>query len=152
MQSGAVFHGEDHQVDTYFNVQEGRLKLRQGNIENTLIRYHRPENKDLKNSKVIFQKLDKENEGIKNILADAIGIWKIVKKQRRIYFIDNVKFHIDEVKGLGAFVEIEAIDESGEMDDSQLRTQCDHYIEVLGLDRSQFIDLSYSDMEHTLKS
>ncbi|HFD33211.1 MAG TPA: CYTH domain-containing protein, partial [Gammaproteobacteria bacterium] len=46
-------------------------------------------------------------------LTAALGIFKIVDKQRRIYFIGNVKFHIDEVKGLGSFVEIEAIDEDG---------------------------------------
>ncbi len=32
---------EDHQADTYFNVKKGRLKLREGNIENALIYYHR---------------------------------------------------------------------------------------------------------------
>ena len=32
-------------------------------------------------------------------------------KKREIYFIHNVKFHIDNVKNLGTFIEIEAIDE-----------------------------------------
>jgi adenylate cyclase class IV len=36
-----VFYGIDHQVDTYFNVSNGRLKLREGNIENALIDYER---------------------------------------------------------------------------------------------------------------
>ena len=31
------FQGLDHQIDTYFNLQYGRLKLREGNIENNLI-------------------------------------------------------------------------------------------------------------------
>ena len=38
----ALFIGLDHQKDTYFNVPSGRLKLRQGNIENSLIFYDRP--------------------------------------------------------------------------------------------------------------
>lgn len=33
--------GIDHQIDTYFNVNFGRLKLREGNIENHLIHYQR---------------------------------------------------------------------------------------------------------------
>ena len=33
--------GIDHQVDTYFHVTDGRLKLRQGNVENALIYYQR---------------------------------------------------------------------------------------------------------------
>ncbi len=35
------FIGEDYQTDTYFNMQTGRLKLREGNIENSLIYYER---------------------------------------------------------------------------------------------------------------
>jgi hypothetical protein len=33
----AKFKGIDHQIDTYFKVNSGRLKLREGNIENFLI-------------------------------------------------------------------------------------------------------------------
>ena len=40
---GADFKGTDHQTDTYFNVPHGRLKLREGNIENNLIFYIRPD-------------------------------------------------------------------------------------------------------------
>lgn len=38
----ADFKGKDHQIDTYFNVHNGRLKLREGTIENNLIHYERP--------------------------------------------------------------------------------------------------------------
>ena len=37
----AEFKGTDDQTDTYFNVANGRLKLREGNIENNLIYYER---------------------------------------------------------------------------------------------------------------
>ena len=37
----ADFRGKDHQVDTYFNVPSGRMKLREGNIEHSLIYYER---------------------------------------------------------------------------------------------------------------
>ncbi len=36
-----LFKGTDLQEDTYFNVPEGRLKLREGSIENALIHYNR---------------------------------------------------------------------------------------------------------------
>jgi len=39
-----TFKGIDHQKDTYYNVDTGKkLKLREGNIENALIYYERPE-------------------------------------------------------------------------------------------------------------
>ena len=40
--NGGVFRGMDFQRDTYFNVPQGRLKLRDGNIEKALISYNRP--------------------------------------------------------------------------------------------------------------
>ena len=48
----ARFIGVDHQIDTYFKVSNGRLKLRQGNIENALIHYQRPDQEGPKTSTV----------------------------------------------------------------------------------------------------
>lgn len=52
-QQQADFKGVDHQTDTYFRVNQGRLKLREGNIENHLIQYHRPNQAEAKTSKVL---------------------------------------------------------------------------------------------------
>mgnify|MGYP003553641289 CR=1 FL=1 len=46
----ANLKGVDKQTDTYFNVQHGRLKLREGNIENNLIFYNRDNKAGPKNS------------------------------------------------------------------------------------------------------
>ena len=144
---GASFKGVDHQIDTYFKVDIGRLKLREGNIENTLIRYHRTEVESIKQSQVIFQALPAETVfGIKSVLKDSNGIWKVVDKQRGIYFIDNIKFHIDQVEGLGDFMEIEAIDTDGSRNSSELEKQCSSYVQLLQLDSSRFIGKSYSDL------
>jgi adenylate cyclase class 2 len=142
----ARFVGEDHQIDTYYKVDEGRLKLRQGNIENSLIRYHRPESLELKRSSVLLQKLPADNEALRQILLETLGLFKVVDKKRNIYFIANVKFHLDEVLGLGTFVEIEALDLEQDKTEQELATQCDYYIDFLGLDRASFVDKSYSDL------
>ncbi|MEL6276376.1 MAG: class IV adenylate cyclase, partial [Bacteroidota bacterium] len=105
----AEFRGVDHQVDTYFKVAKGRLKLREGNIERSLIYYERPNQLEPKDSHVSLCKMETIPVGLKEVLSAAIETKVVVDKKREIYFIDNVKFHIDEVKGLGAFVEIEAI-------------------------------------------
>jgi len=142
---GAEFKGVDHQIDTYFKVASGKLKLREGKIENSLIRYERIETKNLKKSNIVLQKLGKDNSGLKNILTEQLGVEVVVDKQREIYFIDNVKFHIDQVVTLGEFVEIEAISH-GSFTEEELRSQCDKYIHLLDLKSSDFIDKSYSDM------
>ncbi len=139
----AEYKGKDHQVDTYFQVKEGRLKLREGNIENNLIYYKRSDKSGPKRSDVVLYP-GSNDPNLKNILQQVLGIMVIVDKQRDIYFIDNVKFHIDEVQGLGSFIEIEAIGEQGEED--TLDQQCNHYMAILDITDNQLISISYSDL------
>lgn len=54
LSNGAEFKGIDNQTDTYFNVKEGRLKIRQGNIENALIFYSRKNDSDQNNQSSSF--------------------------------------------------------------------------------------------------
>ena len=60
--------------------------------------------------------------------------------------MDNVKFHLDEVKDLGSFVEIEAIDETGEIGEPRLLEQCRHYVKLFGLEEQDMVSVSYSDL------
>lgn len=141
----ADFKGVDHQIDTYFKVNSGRLKLREGNIENYLIYYNRENKEGPKESKVILFK-NEPNSTIKDILLSANGVLVVVDKKREIYFIDNVKFHIDIVKNLGSFVEIEAIDKEGIIGKKKLYAQCQQYIKLLGILEVNLISDSYSDL------
>jgi len=141
----ARFIGLDHQVDTYYNTSNGRLKLREGNIENNLIHYLRSNQEGPKKSEVTLHKV-MPNSSLKQILKQTVGIKVVVDKQRKIFFIDNVKFHIDNVKNLGSFVEIEAIDNDGSIGELKLQEQCDFYMNYLGIKKSDLIAVSYSDL------
>lgn len=141
----ANYIGLDHQIDTYFNVAEGRLKLREGNIENNLIHYYRANTAGPKLAEVILYRSDPKSN-LKEILIQSLGILTIVDKQREIYFIDNVKFHIDQVKHLGGFFEIEAINSEGNISKTQLSKQCNNYLKVLEIHESSLISVSYSDL------
>ena len=141
----AEFKGVDFQTDTYFNVREGRLKLREGNIENNLIYYRRDNIKGPKQSDVALGSVE-PGSGLKEVLSKALGMLIAVKKKREIYFIGNIKFHIDEVEGLGCFVEIEAIDKTGERSRETLLEQCRSYIRLFAIQEDDLIDLSYSDL------
>lgn len=140
-----IFKGEDHQVDTYFNVSSGRLKLREGNIENALIHYERRNVAGAKQSDIILYE-HQPAPALKDILVKTLGVKVVVDKRRRIYFIENVKFHFDEVKGLGRFIEVEAIDRTGEIGIDQLKAQCNHYARLFELQPDNYIASSYSDM------
>ncbi len=141
----ADFKGIDRQVDTYFRVPHGRLKLREGNIENHLIHYFRKNQSGPKKSEVLLYK-STPGSGLKAILETSVGVLTVVDKEREIYFIDNVKFHIDRVQGLGNFIEIEAIDKDGSIPEADLLRQCEFYIDLFGVKKSDLLEDSYSDM------
>ena len=140
-----LFIGEDNQTDTYFNVKKGRLKLREGNIENSLIYYEREDTAGIKRSDIILY-THQPDIALKDILITVNGIKVIVTKKRRIYFIDNVKFHFDNVEGLGSFIEVEAIDKTGDFGLEKLQEQCDIYKRFFNIQEEDFISDSYSDL------
>ncbi|MBD0328344.1 MAG: class IV adenylate cyclase [Pyrinomonadaceae bacterium] len=150
-QHNPIFIGEDHQVDTYFQVPNGRLKLREGNIEQALIFYQRSNVAGTKQSDVILYR-HKADAALKQLLVQSLGIKVVVDKRRRIYFIDNVKFHFDDVEGLGTFVEVEAIDKDGSIGPEKLTEQCQRYQALLGVQEDDIMAESYSDLLLAKKS
>jgi len=151
LQHNPKFIGTDHQVDTYFNVANGRLKLREGNIENALIHYERSNTAGAKQSNVLLYE-HQPSVSLKEILTKSLGIKVIVDKKRKIYFIDNVKFHFDQVEELGKFVEVEAIDSDSSLGMEKLISQCNVYAHLFGITADMFIAGSYSDLLLAKKS
>src|SRR4030095_3551661 len=141
----AVFKGIDEQMDTYFNVNEGRLKLREGNIENNLIFYNRNNQAGPKSSHFHLVKIE-DAKGLKEVLERSCGIKMIVRKRREIYYIENVKFHIDEVPGLGSFIEIEAGNILANKTEAELLEQYNFYLKELVVKGEDLIAESYSDL------
>ena len=145
-ENNAKFIGTDNQKDIYFKNGSGKLKLRKGNLENYLIYYERENEKEIKKSKVILfnnqgriDELEKRTKKTYEILAQ-------VDKIREIYFIGNVKFHIDKIKNLGNFVEIEASSRENLISKEKLREQCNYYKNLLKIPDNDLIKDSYSDM------
>lgn len=145
LQLNPNFIGEDKQTDTYFNVTKGRLKLREGNIENSLIYYERQDVADAKQSDVLLYR-HQPDKSLKDILIKLHGIKVVVNKIRKIYFIENVKFHFDTIKELGTFIEVEAIDDTGNIGIEKLKEQCNKYVSLFEIKSEDYISISYSDM------
>jgi len=143
---GARFVGRDRQIDTYFRCAAGRLKLREGNIENALIFYRRPDGEGPKRSDIELARLVRADSGLREVLDAAFGVEVVVDKSRAIYFVGNVKLHVDRVEGLGAFVEIEAIDEDGSLGEAHLLAQCRAFMDELGIGEGDLVAVSYSDL------
>ena len=72
--NNADHRGLDHQIDTYFKVPNGRLKLREGNIECALIHYHRPDQTGPKHSDIRYYK-PIVSADLNHALTAAEGAW-----------------------------------------------------------------------------
>jgi len=115
-------HSVERQVDTYFVVPRGRLKLRRrwtaaepraGVVPDReqpceLIAYGRPDSAGARRSDYLLLPLPPESR-VDDVLELAAGLDARVEKIRTVFLHDNVRIHLDEVVGLGSFVELEAI-------------------------------------------
>jgi len=139
----ARFLGTDRQVDTYFRVPSGRLKIREGRLENSLIFYQRTNSARARRSTVEMMLLPRRNS-VRAILARALGVLAVVDKRREIYFVGNVKIHLDRVRGLGTFVEVEAMTRSGDI--GKVRAQAAKFQELFAISPKDIVPQSYSDL------
>ena len=137
--------GIDQQTDTYFNVSSGRLKLRAGSVEQNLIYYNRGDSASPKRSEVWLAPCP-EPGPLLDVLSNALGVWVVVEKRREIYFLGGTKIHLDDVPGLGSFVEVEVIADSATADSKKMRAECDDWMHRLGVQEEDLVSASYSDM------
>lgn len=135
--------GTDRQADTYFIVPSGRLKLREGRIENALIFYRRSNTPQARRASVEMMLLPRRNS-LRAILTAALGVLAAVNKRREIYFVGNVKIHLDRVQRLGKFVEVEAISRTGDI--AKIRAQARRFQKLLGIRSSDLVGQSYADL------
>ena len=138
--------GTDHQVDTYFNTPSGRLKLRQGNIENALIFYQRQHAAKVRSSRVLLCEFSDPTQArtLKQVLASSLGVAAVVDKVREIYFVDNIKVHLDRVRRLGKFLEVEVFVKNGNL--RRGRKQAEQIKDLFGVLPDDILSQSYSDM------
>jgi homotetrameric cytidine deaminase len=105
---GAEDQGELTQRDTYFGGARGRLKLREQTPgEPELIQYRRPDEEGPRTSEFRLVPVA-EAEALKHALDAALGTAVVVEKRRRLLLWEGVRIHLDDVDGLGAYVELEA--------------------------------------------
>jgi len=141
-----TFFGIEFQKDTYFNTSNERLKLREiEGKESKLINYAREDVLGSKRSDILLYK-HRADPSLLKILMNQLGIMIVVEKERRIYGIENVRFHLDTVKYLGTYIEVEALDEKNRYSVEELKQQCDYYYDYLEINPEQVEKMSYSDL------
>ena len=105
---GAARQGAERQVDEYFAVPAGRLKLRHSSLDGAhLIAYLRPDDPDSRLAR--FHRLPvADPQGLRETLTAMFGATARVEKEREVWWWRDVRIHLDLVAGLGSFVEFEA--------------------------------------------
>lgn len=143
--NNATFIKVSNQVDYYFNSPNGRLKLRiSDNKRGALIFYDRENLLDSKTS--YYRTLNVEDyEGMKEVLTKSLGLKAIVTKKRSKYRFGNTLIHLDNVKDLGMFVELETVVSDSDDYDKMLE---EHKVvqRLLKINSNDFISESYSDL------
>jgi predicted adenylyl cyclase CyaB len=148
IRNGAAFKLAMRQVDTYFNVKRGRLKIRSIEGNGTeLIFYERDESSpDCMIS--LYDVVPIHETKIIDILERALSVTVKVEKVRRLLMMKNARIHLDEVKNLGKFLEIEVVFGGSDENDTKL---LQHLKDISARYVSKEINKSYSDLLLTEK-
>jgi predicted adenylyl cyclase CyaB len=133
------------QEDIFFNVPQGRLKLRiLAPDHGQLIYYTRPDQGGPKRSDYHIA-LTSDPENLKRTLELAYGIRGIVKKTRYLYLVGQTRVHLDDVEGLGQFMELEVVMRDGQ-GDAEGQAIAENLMSALGVERSDLLEGAYMDL------
>jgi predicted adenylyl cyclase CyaB len=142
---GARPAGIEDQTDTFFQVAHGRLKLREiDGRPAVLIWYDRPDDEGVRSSCYHLVPVE-DPAGLRAALAAGLGVRGQVRKCREIFLWHNVRVHLDEVAGLGTFVEFEAVLSATE-DETISQARLDRLGEVLAINTSLRVSRAYVDL------
>lgn len=136
------------QTDTYFNTTQGRLKLREiacgDEAESVLIAYDRADQAETRTCKYHLVPVA-DPALLKTALTSTLGVCAVVRKRREISIHHNVRIHLDEVNGLGTFLELEAVLSSAD-DENVSQARLDELLGQLKITRDDFLAISYAEL------
>ncbi|CAA9552680.1 MAG: hypothetical protein AVDCRST_MAG73-3084 [uncultured Thermomicrobiales bacterium] len=140
------------QRDAYFAAARGRLKLRRSDEAGRdpaaeLIAYHRADETGSRWSAYHRVPVAAEDaRALEAALSETVGALAVVAKTRAVGVVGRTRVHLDDVAGLGAFVELETVVAGG--DRAAAETEHTAVVAELGLDRGRFAPVagSYADL------
>ena len=141
---GARDRGLMYQRDTYFRVTSGRLKLREEEPGGaTLVQYDRVDADEARESRYRLIPVE-EPRALCEALAASLGLLGVVEKDRHLLLWQSVRIHLDTVKGLGNFIELEGVATAGSDLADELE-RVTRLTEALEIPPERILRNSYSD-------
>jgi predicted adenylyl cyclase CyaB len=144
---GVHLDGTFEQIDTYFQVPTGRLKLREVVGTRTwseLIRYQRPDQTGPKGSEYSLTAVI-DPVSMREVLTGALGVLVEVRKRRTVFLWQTVRIHLDDVDSLGCFLEFEVV-LNDDIDDSAGQVIAENLLDHFGIADNDLLAVSYSDL------
>ena len=141
----ADFQWTRSQIDTYFSVPKGKLKLRQESDQPAvLIAYHRPNVKSPKLSNYALY-TTQEADQLLHILGSVLNRDVCVEKQRTLYLWKNIRIHLDQVAQLGDFIEFEAVLANSDMA-QESHSDVQYLLDYFNIAPHELIDVGYYEL------
>jgi predicted adenylyl cyclase CyaB len=141
---GALDEGLLRQRDQFFAVPRGRLKLRtfaDGGSE--LISYDRDNVTEMRSSDYALHRTS-DGAALEEVLSRALPRRGILEKRRRLLIHRHTRIHLDDVVGLGRFIELETV--IREQSDADAESEHDEIVHALGLSDAERIAVGYIDL------
>jgi predicted adenylyl cyclase CyaB len=133
------------QEDVFFHTPQGRLKLRLlPGQRGQLIYYTRPDQEGPKRSDYHISNTA-DPASLQRVLARAYGIRGIVRKTRYLYLAGQTRIHLDDVEGLGQFMELEVVMREGQTD-PEGQAIAEGLMSSLGVEKSDLLEGAYLDL------
>jgi predicted adenylyl cyclase CyaB len=136
---------EIRQRDVFFQTRRGRLKLRIFHARHgELIYYERADRRGPKLSTYVRAETNRPS-AVQAALSRACGVRGIVEKRRRVYLVGKTRIHLDDVAGLGTFLELEVVLSPREKAREGQRI-AERLMKRLGIRKQSLVDCAYLDL------
>jgi predicted adenylyl cyclase CyaB len=133
------------QDDTFFACERGRLKLRAfSDAQGELIFYRRADAQGPKESFYLLS-ATASPASLREALTQAYGQVGRVQKQRTLFIVGRTRVHLDQVVGLGHFLELEVVLADDEPSEAGVR-EAHALMAQLGVQPSQLVEGAYVDL------
>lgn len=139
--SGAEYKGVIRQKDIYFKNKNALLKLRLQKTNNELIKYNRDEIGKKRWSD--YEIVNVSGKNPEKYFRNLFEVETVVEKKREVWIYKNTRIHLDEVKNLGFFLELETLVLNGKKDAER---RFNSIISILKISTEDQILASYRDL------
>ena len=133
------------QKDTFFIVPDGRMKLREfsdGKAE--LIYYMRSNETGPTESRYKRYNVISPSE-LRERFTREVGVFGQVRKTRHVFWAGRTRIHLDDVDGLGPYLELEVVLEPDEPTESGIK-EAESLMELLEINKDSLVSEAYVDL------